>query len=444
MHTLQAGHLMCHTRTACRHGLTSCMCRCFWCDYTNPRDQIRRDLVKHIALKMVSVALGNTDSAGRVLTQPACPDTQPPASARLQPSSDQLSALLEQLQKVVLPRALAQHREQLTRQTLPRRQQPAEQQQAQQQHSTSKHHLPPAGAREQEWLPEYAVTAFDHECDAYLIPVSHIACQTSEVFGDSPYSTMPFEQKSALAKPPVPAATAVSGSELDNTTHSAKHPAQASTMQSAMELPPIASGQQQQAAAGVPKSAAMLQQDCAAAGQGLQDSTQQLEQQLTGDQSILGLAKQSAVPVEQHSLTPAACKPSQQHQPLHPLHCPAAVAADAAPHGLQWPAGSSLSSSLSKVEELLTAWQSRAQEAQAQAPQPGQQQPLQQQGQQAQQQDQQQPGGGTDKLLVGAEPCRSSTILSHGAGWELSPAVMGLQVSLDLSGPSFVCTRNVG
>jgi len=144
--------------------------------------QVRPELVKQIAMKIVSAALASPDkviaasTASAPLTA-AVPDAAPvgpkaAAQALLQANPGQLRNLLEQMQKVLPPR-----RQQSTELSAVLPSPHALLQQQQQQQMQVQQQL--LSWREDMQLPEYSVSAFDRETDAYLIPVSHIGESTT-------------------------------------------------------------------------------------------------------------------------------------------------------------------------------------------------------------------------------------------------------------------------
>lgn len=145
--------------------------------------QIRPELVKQIAMKIVSAALANPDSpikpgpamsatAPHIHLPTAAPaahvGTKVAAEALLSAQPGQLRNLLEKMQRVLPPQ-----RQQSTELAPPRMSTNALQQHHHQQQQ-------PQRWRD-DFLLEYSVSAFDRETDAYLIPVSHIGAPRSHI-----------------------------------------------------------------------------------------------------------------------------------------------------------------------------------------------------------------------------------------------------------------------
>lgn len=180
------------------------------CIYVCQCLQIRPELVKQIAMKIVSAALAADKPASASSAMPATFNTAAAQSALLHASSGQLRHLLRELQRLKRAHAaqpqlcpdqqpLQQHQQQRQAQS----QQPQQQQLLQGRPETSARMLLPVHSPQQPqlhgqlsrvqdqqllsqqpahgklcWgadsLPGFAVSAFDVETDAYLIPVSHI------------------------------------------------------------------------------------------------------------------------------------------------------------------------------------------------------------------------------------------------------------------------------
>jgi hypothetical protein len=150
------------------------LCACYTCAQAAclpALQQIRPDVVKQTAMRILSAALApNTAStAGTMASAQAVPPAQPaqPAAALRRSLLMQLSPRQVQSQCDLEPcrPPSAQQQQQLVLQQQQQQQQPM-----------------PVPWKEKS-LPEYSVSAFDQEMDAYLIPVSHIGKPRLEGFG---------------------------------------------------------------------------------------------------------------------------------------------------------------------------------------------------------------------------------------------------------------------